>query len=46
MAAGVHPFQGTGSPRGGWEEEEEEEEEVVVVEVVVVVTDHLHHISL
>ena len=42
MAAGVHPFQGTGSPRGGWEEEEE----VVVVEVVVVVTDHLHHISL
>lgn len=42
MAAGVHPFQGTGSPRGGWEEEEEE---VVVVEVVVV-TDHLHHISL
>lgn len=43
MAAGVHPFQGTGSPRGGWEEEEVV---VVVVEVVVVVTDHLHHISL
>lgn len=42
MAAGVHPFQGTGSPRGGWEEVVV----VVVVEVVVVVTDHLHHISL
>lgn len=44
MAAGVHPFQGTGSPRGGWEEEVVVV--VVVVEVVVVVTDHLHHISL